>query len=92
MSTDLDRSLGHLAAASPDAALHGLEERVLAGIAERRQQALATRITVTFASVALLMGVGSAVLPAARASATATAPFGMPSALAPSSLLLSGGQ
>lgn len=90
MNADLDRTLGHLATVSPKAALYGLEERVLAGIKTRRQQAVATRVTLTFASVALLMGVGSAIVPSARAGAATVAPFGVPSALAPSSLLLSG--
>ena len=89
MNADLDRTLGHLAMAGSNAALYGLEERVLARIKTRRQQAVATRVTLTFASVALLMGVGSAIVPSARAGAATIAPFGVPSALAPSSLLLS---
>ena len=92
MNADIDQPLAHLAMAAPNARLDGLEDCVLAGIKARRQQTVAARVTLSFASVALLMGVAGAVLPAARASATATAPFGMPSALAPSSLLLSGGR
>lgn len=92
MSVDLDKSLGLLAAAEPHADLEGLEACVLARVGERRQHNLATGITLSFAAVSLLMGIIGATLPTSRAHATASAPFGMPSALAPSSLLLSGSE
>lgn len=89
MSVDLDRSLDLLAASESHADLKGLEACVLARLRERRQHNLATGITLSFAAVSLLMGIVGATLPTSRAHATASGPFGMPSALAPSSLLLS---
>ena len=92
MSADLDRSLGLLAASEPHSDLEGLEACVLGRLRERRQHDLATGITLSFAVVSLLMGVTGAAFPTTPAHATTSVPFGIPSALAPSSLLLSGGE
>ena len=90
MSVDLERWLSLVAASEPHADLEGLEACVLERLRERRQNSLATGVTLSFAAVSLLMGVAGSVLPTTRAQAASSAPFGIPSALAPSSLLLSG--
>lgn len=89
MAVDLDRRLRLLALTRPTADLAGFEYGVLAAI-RKRQEPSATRITATFASLALLMGIGAALVPGNGAHATSVAPFGTPSALAPSTLLSGG--
>ena len=91
MVQDLERQLGLLAAAGPTSSLPGLEERILAVIAAR-QQPVTVAVALTFSSLALLIGVVGAVVPSSRANANSTVPFGVPTALAPSSLLLAGSQ
>ena len=91
MAVDLDRRLRLLALTRPTADLAGFEYGVLAAIRQRQEPSV-TRITATFASLALLMGIGAALVPGNGAHATSVTPLGTPSALAPSTLLLSGGQ
>lgn len=88
MTTDIHAVLGLLARTPPAADLHGFEDQVLGAIRARRQQAVAGRVTLGLASVAALMGLGGAILPADAVQASPVAPFGAPHALAPSSLLL----
>jgi len=88
MTTDIHTALGLLARTAPDADLHGFEDQVLGAIRARRQQAAAGRMALGLVSVAALMGMGGAIVPAEQAHAAPGAPFGAPHALAPSSLLL----
>ncbi len=90
MTLDLDTTLGRLGAAKPHPGLDGLEDRVLTSIAERPARDLAMRTTIAGAAFALLLGVGSVVYPAPQARAIDVVPFGVPSPLAPSTLLLGG--
>jgi hypothetical protein len=91
MVVDLETRLRLLARKRPNADLAGFEHRVLAAI-RQRQGPSATRVTAIFASLALFMGIGAALVPGNGAHSTNVAPFGAPSALAPSTLLLSGGR
>ena len=91
MVADLDGRLRLLALTRPTADLADFEYGILAAI-RQRQEPSASRITAMFASLALLMGIGAALVPGNGADATSVAPFGTPSALAPSTLLLSGGR
>jgi len=86
--TDIHTALGLLAHEVPASDLQGFEDQVLGAIRARRQQAVAGRMTLGLASVAALMGMGGAIVPAEQVHAAPMAPFGAPHALAPSSLLL----
>ncbi|KQT35277.1 hypothetical protein ASG29_04015 [Sphingomonas sp. Leaf412] len=92
MDMDIDTALGRIGGhgihAGPHPGLDGLEGRVLTMIAERPARTTAMRATVAGAAFALLLGVGSAVYPVREARAVQMAPFGVPSPLAPSTLLL----
>ena len=85
---NLDEMLTQLGNAPLDARLAGIDEAVLAGLAAHDTTS-ATR-SIAFAAVAALaFGVFSAGFAGSPATATASvSPFGVPSALAPSSLLL----
>lgn len=88
MDMDIDTMLGRIGPSDSHPGLSGLEGRVLTIIADQPARAMARRTTLAAASFALLFGLGSVVYPAPEATAKPLAPFGVPSALAPSSLLL----
>jgi len=88
MTTDIQATLGLLARTTPHADLDGFEDAVLGAIRAHRQQAVSGRVALGMVSVAVLMGLGGAIVPAEQIHAAPVAPFGAPHALAPSSLLL----
>ncbi|MES2337307.1 MAG: hypothetical protein V4537_04330 [Pseudomonadota bacterium] len=88
MDMDIDTALGRIGRHDLHPGLNGLEDRVLTMIADRPARAMATRTTIAGVAFALLLGVGSVIYPAPAARATQTAPFGIPSPLTPSTLLL----
>lgn len=90
---DLDSRLEELACAPVDPRLDDLEAAVMRGIlAERGSERAGTGSTYAAAfAMALLVGVaGGYVSDAPVQARTSVAPLGVPSALAPSSLLLDG--
>ncbi|WP_245841902.1 DUF4164 domain-containing protein [Sphingomonas lenta] len=91
---NIDDALQRLAAAPTHPGLDGLESAVFARIeAERDARAgPPIRIGIITAAAAALLGTAGAVLPTgeAKASASALAPFGASSPLAPSTLLATG--
>ena len=84
---DLDVTLSRLAAAPVHSGLAAIDDAVLARLALRPGKIPGVAIGAV-AVAAVLIGVAGAGLPGTRAEA-ATAPFGQPSALAPSTLLAS---
>jgi hypothetical protein len=90
MNNDIDSALARFAGAKPHAGLAGLEDRVMSAIASRPPSSgLAMGASLSAAAFALVLGiVSNAVPPAEARAASPLAPFGAPSPLAPSSLLL----
>lgn len=90
MSSNIDSALARMAGAEPHPGLAGLEDRVMSAIAARPQSSgLAVGAMLSAAAFALVLGVVSNAVPPAETRAALTlAPFGAPSPLAPSSLLL----
>lgn len=88
MDTDIDQALARIGAQDTHPDLSGLEDRVLARIGARPKPALALGTTLGAAMFALALGVMSNTVPTGEARAATLAPFGAPSPLAPSSLLL----
>ena len=90
MNNDIDSALARFAGAEPHAGLAGLEDRVMSAIASRPPSSgLAIGASLSAAAFALVLGiVSNAVPPAEARAASPLAPFGAPSPLAPSSLLL----
>ncbi len=90
MNNDIDSALARFAGAEPHAGLAGLEDRVMCAIASRPSSSgLAMGASLSAAAFALVLGiVSNAVPPAEARAASPLAPFGAPSPLAPSSLLL----
>lgn len=90
MSTNIDTALRRMAEAEPHPGLAGLEGRVMSAIAGRpASSGLAFGATLSAAAFALVLGIVSNAVPPVEARAASTlAPFGAPSLLAPSSLLL----
>ncbi len=89
MGSDIDDALERLACAGPHPGLAGIEERVLSRIAAEPSGMTALGTTLGAAIFALLLGVVSNAIPSSQARAMPVlAPFGAPSALAPSTLLL----
>lgn len=84
MMTNLDTILGQMRAAPAPDMLDSIEGRVLAGVAQRREQALARRGMVLAGVLAMAIGVSGSLLPSAEARAEPL--FGVPAA-APSRLL-----
>ena len=84
---DLDDTLNRLAAAPVHSGLATIDDAVLARLSARAAQIPTSAIGLA-AVAAVLIGVAGAGLPGTRAEAAA-APFGQPSALAPSTLLAS---
>ena len=85
---DLDDTLNRLAAAPVHAGLAAIDDAVLTRLSQRAAQIPGSAIALA-AVAALLVGVAGAGLPGTRAEAATSAPFGQPSALAPSTLLAS---
>jgi hypothetical protein len=88
MHTDIDDALAALGRQPSHNGLAGLEDRVLRAIEDQPTAAFGAGMTLTAVTLALALGVVSNVVPSTRANAAPTlAPFGAPSALAPSTLL-----
>lgn len=89
MSPDLDDTLSRLASTSAHPGLVELEERVLRSIASQPPRGFSTGATLGGVAFALALGIVSNAVPATAArAASPLAPFGAPSPLVPSSLLL----
>ena len=88
MPTDLDDKLQALGRFPDHPQLDGIEMRVLASIEARRADAVGSRMTLTLAAGAMLLGAAGATLPYKPAVASTPATFADPGPLAPSSLLL----
>ena len=90
MNNDIDSALARFAGAEPHAGLTGLESRVMSAIASRPSSSgLAMGASLSAAVFALGLDIVSNAVPPAEARASSPlAPFGAPSPLAPSSLLL----
>ncbi|MBN9554454.1 MAG: hypothetical protein J0H61_07260 [Alphaproteobacteria bacterium] len=90
MSSNIDNALARIAGAETHPGLAGLEDRVMSAIEGRPPSSgLAVGATLSAAAFALVLGIVSNAVPSAEARAASTlAPFGAPSPLAPSSLLL----
>lgn len=85
---DLDNSLTALAALPADPRLASLDTRVFAGIAALSEQRTARRATFTTAAVALCIGfLGASYGAFDRQQAVTPISLGVPSQLAPSSIL-----
>lgn len=88
--TDLDRLLGRLRDEPPPARLALIDDAVMAELARRRAIVPINRAGLSLAAaLALLVGVGGAVMSGAPADAAPISPLGVPAALAPSTLLMS---
>lgn len=85
---DIDHTLSQLAAAPAPAGLAAIDDAVMLRLALRGTQVPARAIGLA-AVVSLLVGIAGAGLPSAPAGVATVTPFGVPSALAPSSLLAS---
>lgn len=83
--SDLDRMLGAMRTMPTDARLTGIESAVIAGVARRRERAVARRSLALAGVLAIGIGWAGTVLPAAQAQASPV-PIGM-SDYAPSRLL-----
>ena len=89
MNSNIDTALTRIAEAGPHPGLAGLEDRVMFAIASQPPHSLAIGASLSAALFALVFGVVSNAVPPDEARAASTlAPFGAPSPLAPSSLLL----
>ena len=90
MNSNIDTALTRIAEAGPHPGLAGLEDRVMLAIASQPpSHSLAISASLSAALFALVFGVVSNAVPPGEARAASTrAPFGAPSPLAPSSLLL----
>ncbi|MEG3150644.1 hypothetical protein U1769_12185 [Sphingomonas sp. ZT3P38] len=86
---NIDVTLSRLAEATADDGLEGLEDRVVAAISARPDTALSSGTTYVAVGLALALGVASNVVPSSHArAAPPLSPLGVPSALAPSTLLV----
>ena len=83
--SDLDRMLDAMRAMPTDARLTGIDGAVIAGVAQRREQAMARRSLALAGLLAIGIGWAGSVLPSAPAQASPM-PIGM-SDYAPSRLL-----
>ncbi|MFD1104250.1 hypothetical protein [Sphingobium olei] len=83
--SDLDRMLDAMRAMPTDARLTGIDGAVIAGVARRREQAMARRSLALAGLLAIGIGWAGTILPAAPAQASPL-PIGM-SDYAPSRLL-----
>lgn len=88
MSIDLDEALARLATDTPHRGLADFEGRVLNALAGKRAATLGVGVIAAAMGVALAVGAFSNVVPAPASQADARlSPLGVPSALAPSTLL-----
>ena len=87
MTIDLDDALSRLASGAPHRGLAGLEDRVLGAIASPRAAGIGAGATLAAMGFALALGAASNLAPASEARASPLSPLGVPSALAPSTLL-----
>ena len=85
---DIDHTLSQLAAAPAPPGLAAIDDVVMLRLALGGGQ-IPPRAIGLAAVVSLLVGLAGAGLPGAPANVATVTPFGMPSALAPSSLLAS---
>jgi hypothetical protein len=69
MMSDLDRLLGQVRALPTDPRLEGLSDAVMAGVAVRRERAVARRSLALAGIVAIGIGWAGSVLPSAQAQA-----------------------
>jgi len=92
MTTSIDDALQALGRVPDHAAMNGIEDRVLAAIDTRRGQTLGSRLTLSLAFGAMLIGAVSATVPYRSATASTPPSFIDPGPLAPSSLLLGSGE
>ena len=83
---DLDNMLSRLALAPVHSGLAAIDDAGLTRLTLRGVQIPASALGLA-AVASLLVGVAAAALPGTRAAAAPVTPFGLPSALAPSSLL-----
>jgi hypothetical protein len=81
---DIDELLGALANKAMPASLGAIDDRVMRGLAERRESAAARRGMVMAVGIAAVVGIAGSVAPSAPAQAEPL--FGVPSG-APSHLL-----
>lgn len=89
MNSNIDDALSRIAAMEAHPGLVGLEDRVMLVLAAQPPRGLALGATLGAAAFALSLGLASNAVPSTEARATsASAPFGAPGPLAPSSLLL----
>ncbi len=84
----IDERLQALGAVADHPSLDGFEDRVLASIDARRAEAVGSRMTITLAIGAMLVGAVGSTIPTKRATAATPATFVEPGPLAPSTLLL----
>jgi hypothetical protein len=88
MHTNIDDALAAMRRQPSHNGLVGLEDRVLRAIENQSVTTVGTGMTLTAVTLALALGVFSNVVPSTKANAAPSlAPFGTPSALAPSTLL-----
>ena len=87
MTIDLDDALSRLASGAPHRGLAGLEDRVLGAIASPQATTIGAGATLAAMGFALALGTVSNLAPASEARASPLSPLGVPSALAPSTLL-----
>jgi len=88
MGMNIDDALARLAAEGPHQGLSGFEHRVLCAISSRPAAEMGAGATVAAMGLALTLGLVSNVMPASNARGAATSsPLGVPSSLAPSTLL-----
>lgn len=84
---DVDAALRQMRELPVDPRLAGIEGGVFDGIADARGKPLGGRLVGLAASLALLIGLLGSTIPGYADPAPSAAPFGTPSALAPSTLL-----
>ena len=87
MTIDLDDALSRLASGTPHRGLAGLEDRVLGAIATPRAVHIGAGATLAAMAFAVALGTVSNLAPPSEARASPLSPLGVPSALAPSTLL-----
>ena len=85
---DLDELLGRLRDLPVDPRLTAMDGAVMIGLNAHRERSTTLRSAALAGLVALTLGMAASVVPGVPAQAAA--PFGVPSALAPSSLLVGG--
>ena len=87
MTIELDDVLSRLASEAPHPGLSGLEDRVIGAIVSPRTASIGAGATLSAMGLALVLGAISNLAPVSEARASPLSPLGVPSALAPSTLL-----